>query len=85
MKKTSRIAAQRLVALARTAWDLADGTEGTPVKNDFGEKCLLVPLKLYNQLSKRLDALDKLPELPQPHFGTGPAKAEHALGLARLK
>lgn len=73
-------AGKMLVALARAAWCLADGTEGTEHEDEFG-KHLRVPCDLFKDLTDALDALDALPELPRPYIGEGPAKAEHALGL----
>lgn len=72
--------ARKLVAVARAAHTLADnseaGAKGEPIH---------VPEEDFEQLSAALDALDALPELPAPYIGTGPAKAEHMLGLSEVK
>lgn len=65
-----------LVAVARAAHTLADNSEESgPVTCDADD---------FAALSKTLDALDALPELPAPYIGTGPAKAEHAMGLSDM-
>lgn len=67
---------KKLLAVARAAHELADGTE----EGD------LIPFKRdYLKLCRALDALDKLPEMPSPYVGTGPAKAEYLLGLFESK
>lgn len=77
-------AGRKLVAVARAAWALADGTEGTPEKDETGELYLHGPEDLHKALSDALDVLDELPEMPPPFIGTGPAKAEYILGLSEL-
>lgn len=61
-----------LVAVARTAYALCDGTE------DNGQT-LTVDKRDFEELSQALDQLDSLPE-PPGCAATGPAKAEWLLG-----
>lgn len=71
-------AKKTLIKLARAAWVLADGTEGTSIDGQY-----LVDKKDFDLLCKHLDTLEKLPELPPPYVGEGPAKAESAIGLRK--
>lgn len=63
---------QKLIAVARAAYFLADNTEC----NSTGYK---VTEQDFDNLSDALDSLDLLPEMPPPYVGTGPAKAEWLL------
>lgn len=76
-------AGKKLVALARAAWALADGSEDADEKDETGARYLRVPEDLHKELSDRLGDLDKLPEVPG-YIAEGPPKAEYALGLSDL-
>jgi hypothetical protein len=71
-------AGRRLVAVARAAWELCDGAK---TSGSIRKPVIRADAADFNALSKALDALDRLPELPSPYIGEGPAKAEYALGL----
>lgn len=62
---------QMLIAVARAAHALADGT-----CEDDELGAMTIDPGDFAELSKALDALDTLPEPGQNLWGTGPAKAE---------
>lgn len=63
-----------LVAIARAADALADGTE-----DRVSENILVVDRNNFESLCSALVVLDDLPEIAENIIGTGPAKAEHEL------
>lgn len=49
-----------LEAVRRAAWALCDDTEGTPVNDEDGQQCLLVPKASWDRLCVALDAIDSV-------------------------
>lgn len=51
-------AREAVAAVQIAAWELCDDTEGTPVKDEDGTECLLVPKENWDRLSGALDKFD---------------------------
>lgn len=70
----------QLIALARAAWRLADGTCDAGDKDEQGHPYKRVDPEDFQALSDALDKLDELPDNPDPMIlEEGPAKAERLI------